>query len=32
MPVERFGAFIADWIVYALEGRSKGERRPVARC
>jgi hypothetical protein len=32
MPVDRFGAFIADWIVYALEGRSKGERRPVARC
>jgi hypothetical protein len=32
MPVDRLGVFVADMIVYALEGRAKGERRPVARC
>lgn len=32
MPIDRLGPFVADWIVYALEGKSKGERRPVARC
>jgi hypothetical protein len=32
MVVDRFAAHIVDWIVYALEGKSKGERRPVARC
>ena len=32
MPVDGLGVFVADMIVYALEGRAKGERRPVARC
>lgn len=32
MPVDRLGVFVADWIIYAVEGRAKGERRPVARC
>lgn len=32
MPVDRLGDFLGDWIIYALEGKSKGERRPVARC
>jgi hypothetical protein len=32
MPVDRLGDFVADWIIFALEGRAKGERRPIARC
>jgi hypothetical protein len=32
MPIDRLGAFVGDWIVYALEGKAKGDRRPVARC
>jgi hypothetical protein len=32
MPVDRLGVFIADWIIYALDGKANGERRPVARC
>ncbi len=32
MGVDRLGIFIGDWIIYALEGRANGERRPVARC
>lgn len=32
MPVDRLGVYVADMIVYALEGKAKGERRPVARC
>jgi hypothetical protein len=32
MAVDKLGEFVADWIVYAVEGKSKGEKRPVARC
>lgn len=32
MPVENLGSFVGDWIIYALEGRWKGERRPIGRC
>lgn len=32
MPVDKFSVFVADWIIYALEGKATGERRPVARC
>ena len=32
MPVDKLAAFLTDWIIYAVEGKAKGERRPVARC
>lgn len=32
MPVDRLAMFVADWIIYAVDGKAKGERRPVARC
>ncbi|MCI0436425.1 MAG: hypothetical protein L0271_22730 [Gemmatimonadetes bacterium] len=32
MPIDRLSVFIADWIIYALDGKASGERRPVARC
>jgi hypothetical protein len=32
MAVDQFAVFLADWIIYAVDGRAQGERRPVARC
>ena len=32
MAVDKLGVFLADWIIYAVDGKAKGERRPVARC
>lgn len=32
MPVDKLADFVADWIIYAVDGRMKGERRPIARC
>lgn len=32
MPVDKLATFVADWIAYAVEGKAKGEKRPVARC
>jgi hypothetical protein len=32
MPIDKLGDFVGDWIVYAIEGKAKGDRRPVARC
>lgn len=32
MTVDKLAAFVATWIVYAVEGRAKGDRRPLARC
>ena len=32
MEVDKLGVFLADWIIYAVDGKAKGERRPVARC
>lgn len=32
MSVDRLATFVADWIIYAVDGKAKGERRPVARC
>jgi hypothetical protein len=32
MPADKLGTFVADWIIFAVDGHAKGERRPVARC
>lgn len=32
MPVDKLATFVADYIIYAVEGKSKGERRPTGRC
>jgi hypothetical protein len=32
MPVDRMAALVGDWIAYAVEGRARGDRRPVGRC
>jgi hypothetical protein len=32
MPVDRLATFVAEYIIYAVEGKAKGERRPVGRC
>jgi hypothetical protein len=30
--VDKFAVHVAEYIIYAVEGKAKGERRPVARC
>jgi hypothetical protein len=32
MPVDKLAVYVANYITYALDGRERGERRPVGRC
>jgi len=32
MTVDQFAVHVAEYIAYAVEGKAKGDRRPVGRC
>lgn len=32
MPVDKLAVYVANYITYALDGKERGERRPVGRC
>ncbi len=32
MPVHRLAAYVAEYIGYAIDGKARGDKRPVGRC